>query len=223
MTAPLDGLEPLPPEQRLALAWSTAAKRERLASVLVLDRRLARIVARTREPMLGQMRLAWWRDALGKPVAERPRGDAVLDTLGRLLEGQEAALIALVDGWERILEEPPLSESAARRFAAGRCMALLAAYNRTTCENGPRDPFHEAAWRWSLADFASRVSDDGERALLLRLGLGDGEQNLRLPREARGLAVLGALGARALRRGGRPLMEGRGAPLAAFRAALFGR
>ena len=35
-------------------------------------------MARTTEPMLGQMRLAWWRDALGKPVDERPRGDAVL-------------------------------------------------------------------------------------------------------------------------------------------------
>jgi phytoene synthase len=32
--------------------------------------------------MLGQMRLAWWREALGKPLADRPRGDEVLDAVG---------------------------------------------------------------------------------------------------------------------------------------------
>jgi phytoene synthase len=42
-----------------------------------------------------------------------------------------------------------------------------------------------------------------------------------LPKTLRGLAVLEALALRALRRGGRPLMEGRGAPLTAFRAAIF--
>ena len=69
----------LPPEAQLALAWSHAKVRGPLSIALQLDRRLARIVTRTSEPMLGQMRLAWWREMLGKPASDRPRGDAVLD------------------------------------------------------------------------------------------------------------------------------------------------
>jgi len=213
--------DPLPPEAVIALAWSPPEVRSALGTVLRLDRRLARILARTREPMLGQMRLSWWREALGKPLAERPRGDAVLDAIGLHWAGREPALVALVDGWEQVLEEPPLSEAAARLFAAGRCEALIAAHRREPVALDPSDPCMAAAWHWSLADFAARVSDAQERALLVRLGLAQGRPAAPLPREARGLAVLGGLGLRALRRGGRPLMEGRGAPLAALRAAIF--
>ena len=70
MPPPLEALETLPPEQRLAIAWSTAEARDRLTSMLAFDGRLARIVTRTREPMLGQMRLAWWRDRQGAVMAE---------------------------------------------------------------------------------------------------------------------------------------------------------
>lgn len=223
MTAPLEALEPLPPEQRIAIAWSAGGTRHRLASLLALDRRLARILSRTREPMLGQMRLAWWRDALGRSVAERPRGDAVLDALGAVWAGEEAALIALVDAWEQVLEEPPLSERAGRAFAEGRCAALLAAHRIHDGSGATAAPYRAAAWCWGLGDFAAGVRDEGERAMLVRLGLEGGAARGRLPRRARALAVLGALGERALRRGGRPLMEGRGAPAAAMRAAIFGR
>jgi len=221
MTVPLDALEPLPPEQSVALAWSAGTIRDRLLSLLVLDRRLGRILTRTREPMLGQMRFAWWREALGKPAAERPRSDAVLEALGEHWRGNEDALIALVDAWERLLEEPPLSEAAARAFAEGRCTALLAVYGLKRNTGSPAKACHRAASRWSFGDFAARVSDADERALLVRLGLADAGPDPRLPREARALAVLGALGTRGLRRGGRPLMEGRGASLAAIRAAIF--
>ncbi len=220
-----DAADLMPPEAELALAWSGQKVRGPLSMALQLDRRLARIVARTSEPMLGQMRLAWWRDALGTPLADRPRGDAVLDGLGAHWAGRESALIALVDGWEQVLEEPPLSERAARLFGEGRCAALLAVYDKTPEDTSDPGALYAAAWHWSFADFAARVSREEERALLVRLGLGlgNGHPALRLPREARGLAVLGALGLRALQRGGRPLMEGRGAPVAALRAAIFGR
>ena len=83
--------ESLPPEAELALAWSGPKVRAPLSTALQLDRRLARIVSRTTEPMLGQMRLAWWREALNRPLADRPRGDAVLDAIGRDWAGREAA------------------------------------------------------------------------------------------------------------------------------------
>lgn len=208
--------EILPPEAQLALAHTRPEFRAALTIFLELDRRLGRIVAGTSEPMLGQMRLAWWRDMLGKPVSDRPTGDAVLDGIGRHWTRREAALVALVDGWEHLLAEPPLAERQARAFAEGRRDGLLGLFG-----DGPGK--EAAAWAWALADLAANVSLEDERAMLVRIGLDRGEGGGAVPRDARGLAVLGALGRRALRQGGRPLMEGRGAALVAARAAMIGR
>ncbi|MFO6447364.1 hypothetical protein ACLBKU_09500 [Erythrobacter sp. NE805] len=207
----------LPPEAELALAWSGGRVRAPLSMALHLDRRLARIVARTTEPMLGQMRLAWWREALGKPVAERPRGDAVLDGLGVHWAGREAALAAMVDGWEVLVTAERLGPDEAAAFAAGRG-AFFAAFSDDAA-TGER--LGAAGRCWALADAAAGVSDPGERAVLVAVGLAEGARAGRLPADLRGLAVLAGLARRALARGGRPLMEGRGAPLAALRAAIF--
>lgn len=215
MTSPSS--ENIPTEAHLALAHSRPDHRERLRLFFELDSRLARIVAATTEPMLGQMRLAWWRDTLGQPVDQRPSGDAVLDGISQNWRGAEANLVRLVDGWEHLLAEPPLPESEARSFLDGRCDALLAVY----AEAG--EMHRAAAWHWCCADLAAKVSLDEERALFLRLAAEKDAAVAALPRNARSLAVLGALGRRALERGGRPLMEGRSASLTALRASFIGR
>jgi phytoene synthase len=216
-------LETLPLEAQLAVAHTRPNMRGALRIFLELDQRLGRIVAATNEPMLGQMRLAWWRDELGKPVAERPVGDAVLDGIGKYWAGKESRLIKLVDGWEHLLADPPLSEEDALYFATTRRDAMMAVYGKFA-DNDDRCPaYSQAAWFWALSDFAANISAGEERDLVLRLGLRYGDTNQVLPGEARGLAVLGALGLRALKRGGRPLMEGRTASLVATRAAIFGK
>lgn len=212
-----DLAETLSPEVELAIAHTPAKLRPALSIIFEFDARLARIVAATSEPMLGQMRLAWWRDMLGQDMADRPTGDVVLDGIGQHWRGREAALVKLVDGWEHLLAPPPLGEDDARAFADGRRGALSAVFEGDIEEVG------RAASRWALADLAAKVSLDEERAMLVRLGLEDARKLPRLPREARGLAVLGSLAKRALDRGGRPLMEGRGAAITAARAAILGR
>lgn len=209
----------LPPEAELALAWTPVAVRAALSAALGLDRRLARIVARTTEPMLGQMRLAWWREALSKPVAERPRGDVVLDELGQQWADREAALIAMVDGWEVLVSADALGPKEIAGFGVGRGAffgALVSELPRTD-----QDRVAAAAFRWAVADAATAVSDPDERAQLIAAGPTRGDDGGRLPRDLRGLAVLDALARRSLRRGGLPLMDGRGASLAALRAAIF--
>ncbi|MBU1756741.1 MAG: hypothetical protein KJ703_07135, partial [Alphaproteobacteria bacterium] len=56
---------------RIALGWTTDPVRTVLVPLFTLDERLARIVATVREPLLAQMRLAWWRDRLGEAPASR--------------------------------------------------------------------------------------------------------------------------------------------------------
>jgi phytoene synthase len=207
----------LPAEAELALAWSAAKVRGPLSTALQLDRRLARIVSRTHEPMLGQMRLAWWREALGKPVAQRPRGDAVLDAIALHWQGREPALVAMVDAWEVLVTANAVGRGEADAFAAGRAafFAALAA------DRSVQDRLAAAGYRWALADAAAGASDPGERAVLIEAGLGVCSPPGRIPGSLRGLAVLEALALRSLRRGGQPLMEGRNAALAVLRGAIF--
>jgi len=211
--------DPLPPEAVLALAWTPQNLRGRLSMLLQLDRRLARIVARTSEPMLGQMRLAWWRDALAQPVPLRPRGDAVLDGLGACWAGQEAALAALVDGWEVLVAGERLDAADVAAFAAGRAAAFMVLGGDLNAASRARAD--EAARCWALVDAAAGMSDPQERALFLEAAQAVGRSSQPLPAAMRGLAVLEALARRSLARGGAPLMAGRGAALTALRAAIF--
>ena len=169
--------------------------------------------------MLGQMRLAWWRDALGKPASERPRGDVVLDAIGANWAGREDALVQMVDGWEALVTAEQFGADQAAAFGAGRG-AFFAAL---AVDGSPaiRQACAAAGLRWALADAVTGVSDQSERATLIAAGLAADNGGRRLPSELRGLAVLDALALRALRRGGRPLMEGRGASLTALKAAIF--
>jgi 15-cis-phytoene synthase len=212
----------LSPAAELALAWSPADVRPMLRNALSLDHRLAQIIAHTSEPMLGQMRLAWWREALRKEPGVRPQGDAVLDAISRCWIHPAEALIFMIDGWEELLGRDALDEATAHKYAHGRAHALLVA-----CEIAADDEGHEAArsagLAWAFGDLASKVSSAAERAMLTEQGLVFGAVHRALPVRGRGLAVLGALGRRGLRRGGRPLMEGRSAALVALSAAITRR
>ncbi|SHN53934.1 squalene/phytoene synthase family protein [Erythrobacter sanguineus] len=211
--------EILPPEAALALAWSPQEVRARLTMLLQLDRRLARIVARTSEPMLGQMRLAWWRDALRQPKAARPRGDAVLDGIGMVWGGHEAGLIAMIDGWEVLIGETALDLVAIADFAAGRAAPFMALSD--DLKDGQRPVVAQGARCWALTDAAIAMSDPAERALFLEAARECCDRIGKMPRDLRGLAVLAALARRSVRLGGVPLMAGRGASLAVLQAAIF--
>lgn len=214
--------ENLTDEARLAIAHTGPVVRDALTIFLDFDSRLARIVSATIEPVLGQMRLAWWRDALGMDISDRPRGDVVLDGLGQHWAGAEGALIDLVDGWEHMLSDPPLSRGAALGFANGRAKGMAGLANCAGTHTNYSNDLHGAARIWAVADAASHIADAKERQLFIEIAR-EWPAPARLPHPFRGVAVLGALGARALAAGGAPLMAGRGAALVALRAGLLGR
>lgn len=170
--------------------------------------------------MLAQMRLAWWRDQLGNPVDIRPTGDAVLDLVGECWVGYESALRKLVDGWEALLDEPPLSREAALAFAEGR-----GAINAALARKCGTDP-HAAARAgriWALAELASRSSREGERESVLEIARENDVAAIALPRSMRPLAVLLGLARRSIAKGGQPFLGDRWSPLVAMRLGMFGR
>lgn len=214
--------ENLPDEARLALAHTGLILRSALTIFFEFDARLARIVAATTEPMLGQMRLAWWRDTLAQSADQRPSGDQVLDAIGERWGGAEDALIAVVDGWEHMLSDPPLQREAAEAFGEGRAQGLAGLARLIDASDAEAKRLKDAGRLWAIADAVSHTSPGEDRDTLLNLGQGlPAPQKLAAP--FRGVAVLAALGSRALEAGGAPLMSGRGAALVALRAGLLGR
>jgi len=204
----------LPLPQRLALAYAPSRLRDRWRTLLAFDHQLAQTVAQAREPLLKQMRLAWWRDTLASPASRDLRRTELVRDFADDLE----VLGASVDGWEELTAPPPLSADALVRYASGRAgpFLALAAAGRTSASDGVR----AAAMLWALGDFAAHASDPDERRLAAECA---GASPGRLPREMRPLAVLAVLAHRALVRGTGGLMDDRSAALLAMRVGILGR
>jgi phytoene synthase len=111
----------LTPPERLAVAYAPRALRPAWTGLLALDRRLADAARAGREPIMIQLRLAWWRDRLAEPVAARPRGEPLLALLAAW-DDQTAALAAVVDGWEAQV----VGEDGGAALVRARAAALLA-------------------------------------------------------------------------------------------------
>ena len=193
--------------------------RPALACVFAMEVRLSSIIARMTEPMLAQMRLAWWRDQLACPVQARPRGDAVLDALGSHWAGAEHRIAALVDGWE-VWTKPDHSVDDVGIFLEGYAapFGTLAA----NCLPGIDARAGAVNGQWYGAGIAFLMEQrlcGGTRVLDLAPTL---SERTRMPRKLRSLSIAGGLGQRVVlnRRG--PLFGDRGSALAAVRLGLFG-
>lgn len=216
----MDAAETFAPALAMALAWQPAETRASLEALFAFDAHLGRLVSKASEPLLGQMRLTWWRERLAEPVTSRPAGDPVLAELARHWQGSEAAIIGLVDGWEELLSAEALPAANIAHFALGRGRAL--AEFATRVGEGPyRDGAERAGRRWALADFAWHTRDAAERNAALEAARAIPVSG-RLPRTLRGVAVLSALADRAIERE-EPLVHGRGAALVALRVGTIGR
>ena len=207
----------LPPPQRLALAYAPAPSRSSTLAVLALDLRMAQILHGRREPLGAQLRFAWWREMLARPVAQWPAGEPLLDSLRAWRN--PAALAVLPSGWEALLAEE-LTPATIAEFAEARGEAF-AALARELEVDAPEDAA-AAARIWALADLAANLSAGAERQLVIDCGRRVGSPP-RLARSMRSLAVLAALGAAALGRGGGELLIGPRSMLLALRTGLTGR
>ena len=219
MIEQLAGELPLP--QRLALAYAPKAVKEHWLSLLALDARLGAIVRQTKEPILGQMRLAWWRELIEKPERDRPGGDPLVGLLG-CWRGEERALSRLVDGWEALLASETLSADQITAYAEARAEPYTALV-RIGDAREREDAVRKAATIWVLADLASGLSDQSERECALAVAGAVDRRYAVAVRSFRPLAVLAGLGARALRRGGGALLMGPTDLFAAARLGMIGR
>jgi phytoene synthase len=209
-------LDSLPAVQRVALAYAPRSSRTAWLGLLALDTRLAQLIRETREPMLGQIRLAWWRERLSEVPAKRPKGEPLLALLG----DDSERLVPMVDAWEAMLGEAPLPRETIAEFAEGRAQALagLAAVLAPRARIGDTAQIARA---WALADLVPRLSHPEEREHAAALLAAERLDRPSLPREMRPLVVLHGLAIRDLRRGADE--AGMGALFAALRLGILGR
>ena len=147
------------PERALALSYAPRDRRDAVAALFALDAALGQVLRTTREPMVGQMRLAWWREALARLDSAPPPGEPVLQTLARdvlPLGPTGHALATIVDGWEALLGA--LDERAAVDHGRSRGGTLFEQAGVVLGAAG--DPLAEAGQGWALADLAAHLSDD---------------------------------------------------------------
>lgn len=204
----------LPPALRLALAYAPAAARMPMAALFALDTRLSRAGGQSGEPLILQMKLAWWRDQLGKPAEQWPRGEPILDALAQT-SIDPVALVALVDGWETLLVCEQMDLAVIEGFAEGRARAWQAVAGSLGCDEDTAP----AARRWALADLAGQMPPGEGRAMVWSLAE---PGRTYLPRLLRPLAVLDALAGRARRRDA-ALLDGPIGLALAMRVGIFGR
>ena len=207
-----DHLDSLPPPWRLALAYAPAPARPLWLSFLALDVRLAGVVRQAREPMLGQMKLAWWRDRLKADPATWPKGEPLLASL-RSWGDHAKGLVPLVDGWETLLDEWDGGEG----LTQGRVAAMQALAGALGAHDA--DAVAAMARGWAAMDVASHLADREARTkAMARLSDLDWRRH-GLPRAMRPLTVLHGMARRAVG-GGDPA-----SPLAlahAIRLGIFG-
>jgi phytoene synthase len=161
------------PERLLALSYSPAPHRAGVAALFALDDTLAAILRTTREPLVGQMRLTWWHEALTRLDGGNVPAEPVLQALAAevIPHGVPGALLAdMIDGWEALLDPDTPDDATLERYAA-RGVVLFGAAG-TLLGTAPTDPIAPAGRGWALADLARNVEDKRIAANALRLAAG---------------------------------------------------
>ncbi len=72
------------PDRYIASLFAPTAKRPLLHALYALNHELAHIGEAVREPMMAEIRLQWWRDALAEARAGHPRGHDVLQGMAEV-------------------------------------------------------------------------------------------------------------------------------------------
>lgn len=125
----IDTMPEMSPPTRLALAYVPHRLRPAFALLLQIDGRFADILHNAREPMIAQIKMAWWREAFGKTPQQRPKGEPLLQALNHMNELiPYTALEALTLAWESLLGSEEWTQEVVARHAAQRAEAIFQTY-----------------------------------------------------------------------------------------------
>lgn len=129
LRACLNEVRRLDHDRFLSLLFAPSGKRPALVALYAFNAEIARIREAVSEPMLGQIRLQWWRETIEALEAGEARGHEVAIALSatRTIAPLPAGrLMALLDARERDLDETPFEDMAAlESYAEGTSSGLM--------------------------------------------------------------------------------------------------
>jgi len=110
--------------------FAPASRQSALFALYAFNYEIARVREITQEPMLGRIRLQWWRDALAEIYAGRaPRQHEVAEPLAAVIRAHalsEAHFAALIDAREFDLgDDPPATLEALEEYAENSSSRLV--------------------------------------------------------------------------------------------------
>lgn len=188
----------------LALTYVPLPNRGAVAALFAIDRAMADVVRTTKEPMLGPIRLAWWRERLeelddqAKAPAEPRLQQVVRELLPRRVTGRELA--TLESGWLRLFDPFPwtVQTSEAIWFRGNLLFGLGARILGRADER-----IQGAGGLWALVDAARHCSNFDSRAMLLAQArsFARGTAGVRFPGPLRPLSMLAVVSMRDCKRG----------------------
>jgi len=158
------------PDRAIMLAHVPLLRRAALAALWRLDIKGATVVRTTSEPLIGQMRLTWWHDALTALDTVPTHAEPVLAQIGTIVEAGQvrgADLAAAIVGWEVLLEPMPLPEALLTEFASVRGEGFFLAASQILSASDPR--VAAAGRGWALVDLACHIGDAETRTTALAL------------------------------------------------------
>jgi phytoene synthase len=202
---------PLDPDRTLALAYVAAARRPAVEALWRLDAALASVLSTGKEPLISQIRLAWWREALEKLDTEKAPGEPVLQALAQHVVPagvSGAELSAMEAGWEVLLSPDQLGEADLELYASARG-GLLFRYTAHLLGTEASADMEAAGGAWAAIDLARHSANEADADAALALARA--APSPRWPSRLRPLGMLAAL-ARRDAEPARPRWEPQGAP-----------
>jgi phytoene synthase len=184
----------LDPDRLLALSYVAAKRRSALAALWRLDRAMGQALAGGRDPMIGRIKLAWWRESLERLDQQPAPAEPLLRELAAVVlpVGVTGAELGLMEqGWSILAESGRLDPDALRTYAEARG-GLLFLYSARILAAPANGRIEAAGKAWALVDLARHSADaeEADAAIAEMLGLPRPRQ---VPARLRPLGMLGLL------------------------------
>ena len=186
-------------DRALALTYVPTRKRAAIEALWRLDAALGAVLAGGREPLISEIKLAWWRDSLERLDTAKAPAEPVLEAAARhiLPSGVRGTqLSALEEGWTALLSPDPLTPEELTSYAAGRG-ALLFRLSGLLIGQEPSGAMLRGGEAWALVDLA-RHSNAADAAAAIEAARAFGGERIRWPSALRPLGMLAALARRDL-------------------------
>ncbi len=161
----VNGMSTLAPPAQLAVAYAHRSVRPSFSLLLEIDNRLQGILENSREPMIAQIKMAWWREAFENSPNARPKGEPLLQALNDVGDViPSAALESLVSAWEILLGSEHWVRDAVAAHAALRSDAIFQTYAQWV---STKQDVQAAGQAWATnalrQEFPDRFSKDLQR------------------------------------------------------------